>query len=481
MSNGVSDDGSTLGHDVKGQDGFQALETAIEQGAALRHEGRGIEAAALVRDAFIEASGVKGCLGGVDGTETTPGCPGPGDLGITPGPTRQIGGSQAPVGSSSLETGGFDWLEGALYGAWEKEGWPRLVQELDQLRGRSEREEHRARLVTSEGDRLYVAGSGSRHGGVYCRWVLQWQGLKFHIVNRQTYHESRASIFYDAGSLPCMLLGGGGVWFDVQRIVKLLGFDLVRDVVSRVDLCADLAGIECVSFVDSVLGKRCVKRGRKTSLYKEGARWEGCKVGTDIQVRIYDKTSSLLGPGPGGVNARKSLYLRSRRWPPDTDLATRVEFQLRRTALREQFDVEGVDDLFEKVAAIAQWLTHEWFRITDDVVDEQNTQRFGPSALWQTVIDHFAAWTGPVRVIGVPRGKGTPDLKRLEQQLMGIAETILAERGELPRTEGEFVAAVSRIVRQGAKRSLLRVVFKRLDIESDVPTAVVVREEDIPY
>ena len=55
--------------------------------------------------------------------------------------------------------------------------------------------------------------------------------------------EKRLSVFVSIGSLTLMKIGHVDAWIGVKSLLDCLGFEAIRNVVSRVDLCVDLPNV----------------------------------------------------------------------------------------------------------------------------------------------------------------------------------------------------------------------------------------------
>ena len=101
----------------------------------------------------------------------------------------------------------------------------------------------------------------------------------------------------------------------------------------------------------------------------------------------------------------KQGLLEERRWGSPQTVATRVEFQLRREAIKS-FGIDSIGDYFGKRAGLVAYLTSFWLRLVDSVPDRENnnTTRAGTHPLWSRVGDAFEAWAGatkkPARRVG---------------------------------------------------------------------------------
>ncbi len=101
--------------------------------------------------------------------------------------------------------------------------------------------------------------------------------------------------------------------------------------VSRLDLCSDVPGVSVndknLAFFDD---DRVITRSRWSAVFKENRKITGFQYGRgEVVVRVYDKIAELLKP----ENAEKLIFFRE-KWGFFPDDCTRIEFQLRRNALK---------------------------------------------------------------------------------------------------------------------------------------------------
>jgi hypothetical protein len=169
------------------------------------------------------------------------------------------------------------------------------------------------------------------------------------------------------------------------------------------------------------------------------------------------------------------------RWGGEVEAATRVEFQVPREELRERFQIETVDDLLAKGGAMLEWLTLEWFRLTDGLPDRDNGHeaRAVLHPLWERVRAAFVAWigapAGPVEV----RPWKRPSAKRLWQGLLGCLTSIAAVTGREFETVGDLAKwAVDELGERIGQEDFAKWWFKQADylaggtgrgLASDVP------------
>lgn len=361
------------------------------------------------------------------------------------GPTANFtGAGLSNTDPTKSETGGIDTLVVSLYGGWNRLRWCRLqpfLSSVKQVIGGG------APASVSEpitGHDLLIHPAGARLGNGYAKFVFDVAGIRFKLVDRQEHNPRSPSIVVSMGSLALMERGHKAVWALTRELLAGWGFIRERAIPTRVDLCVDHPGVSVKEFVEPVLSGRYVCRGRQQVLYGEkfhrnGRRWTGFSIGKSVHLRIYDKLEELRHAS----DDRKRNVLLARRWGGVLpEQATRVEFQLRRDILREQFSLDAVDDLYASLGRIANWLTEQWFRLTLSENTGNRPQDLEVAPLWADVSRMFSEWTAganqpfPLRVVN------PPSATRLVKQSAGCLSAALAQMGSTPACGGEAAAYV---------------------------------------
>ncbi len=157
----------------------------------------------------------------------------------------------------------------------------------------------------------------------------------------------------------CFLWGEG--WYRAILQAERLAASLLEDRIapessslSRVDLCADFQGWiprRCDE-------KRFVTRARHESQWKVNGRFTGFSFGKGhICCRIYNKSVEILNSGKGWMEC---IWMRGEFSPQEP--VWRLEFQLRREALREM-SLECISDLKDNGQSLWTYCTNRWIRL----------------------------------------------------------------------------------------------------------------------
>jgi hypothetical protein len=210
----------------------------------------------------------------------------------------------------------------------------------------------------------------------------------------------------------------------------------------------DLPGIGMDEFAAAFHERRYVTRTKARGFHES----DGVSVylgKSPLILRIYDKVAEMAR----GWNPVKSLLMVMRRWGgAEPEKASRVEFELRRDALKEH----GIDtpaDYFAKRGDLAAYLCGEWVRFTSSAVDRDNTARAAVLPLWLAVTAGFKAWTGePTGLPLTPLDRGQVDVRQLEKQAVGVLLTAAVLCGKA-RDVVTFRNYSGQVIRSGLSRN----------------------------
>jgi len=378
----------------------------------------------------------------------------------------------SPSIGHNLETGGEDTADFSLYVQWEDEMFSKLCEELKKAQhaARDDAQGFKGDILVVDGREFIVSPAGAKgkaKGSPYYAWVCESHGLRIKVADRVNPHEKIPNVSVHAGSLLLMQAGIEGVWADVQAAIEKLGGEIVRDKLTRIDACVDLPGVDVGVFTRALNDGCVITRARKRAIHFNGDRPTGMTCGAGAtMVRMYDKALEVRQRG----DEAKQLYLEKFRWGGPQKTATRVEFQLRRDALKS-LGVDSVDDWIEKRAAIVAYLTGQWCRLVVDV--DKSNQNHGRAALlaeWQVVADAFVAWVG--RAAPAKRNKtAAPDADALMKQAAGCLMSAYAVNQPdsatgIDEVFGYYVDRLWRILELDGPDHLERLARRRKVLES---------------
>ncbi len=246
-------------------------------------------------------------------------------------------------------------------------------------------------------------------------WILVSRDFYLRIGNWLS-PKSRPSVMARFSSEALWLHGPDAM---LQRLVELfatLGAAVNGIKVSRVDLCADVLIDESI-WVRELLDQ-LVTRARKKSPYFDGDAMEGIKVGRgDVVCRMYDK--------PREIRTQSHKDWMYDIWKvervPAGGVVVRVEYQLRREALKER-GIDSFEDLKANLPEVWAYCTQSWLKVQENA-DKHHTQQ-EPTEWWKVVQAGFA---GAQDANAVVRVKSiSTDRRYLEQQAIGSLSSYIA-------------------------------------------------------
>ncbi|CAN0519900.1 unnamed protein product, partial [Ectocarpus sp. 8 AP-2014] len=330
---------------------------------------------------------------------------------------------------SQVTTGGEDWFEVSLY--LEHHQFAKVAKLLEAAKSAAEANRSPADEVRlGKLHAVCLARSAYLGDRITYRWQLRtsWGGL-IQLMNRAEPHETLPNGIIRITSIPLMRFSTGACWARVLEWMEALGAKVVRTCIGRVDLCVDLPGVEIDQLDRPYRAGHYVSRARLSAEYgletplvdhRYGRQSTGFRLGGgNKRVRAYDKLRETQ------TKPEKRALLVARRWGGLPEAASRVEFQLRREALK-QYGIDTVDDYFGKRDAVAWGLCANWFRLTEGPVDPKHPERSRVLPLWWDVTKAFADWAGDsIEVDLTPLPKGIVDLDHLKKQFYGLAQSIL--------------------------------------------------------
>lgn len=295
-----------------------------------------------------------------------------------------------------LFDGGEDWLALNLFVSWG-ENSDLLFNQLEAAKVHAtdlHSENGFAAVIADTRVLIYPGGMRSAGGGPYFRWVFLHQGIQFRFQRVAKATESNANVRVEVPSRILMHAGGvSDVWSVVSETIEGMGGAILRDVVSRVDFCVDLPNVPVSDFLVPFQEFRYISRSRDDELWglddislnRSNRKYTGFNAGKKIRLRVYDKLAELKRKG----DDEKLKLMPSVRWKDeDVETASRVEFQLRREALKS-FGVSSLHSWFDLRRSILDYLCSVYFRLTDSVPTSNNHSRVNTLQLWRHVHQSF--------------------------------------------------------------------------------------------
>ena len=265
---------------------------------------------------------------------------------------------------------GIDSLDLGLFVQWD-ENWPESVINLQEKKDAAQGNNGILDKTCADREFLHLpSGKAPNY-----RFHLKFAEYELYLAISEVFGQSPNAY---------LSIHAESIWKDgIHKILELIALDLlnfggniIKVKVSRVDLCADFKvspGLTLPFLQQHKVTKSSEVRSIIKSEVLETCYFASPK--SPVQLRIYDKGKEVLSMGT-------KLWFAEHWGTDDFDNIVRVEYQLRRTFLR-QVGIDSLDDLFQKCGGIWFYLTEEWFslRMPDKV--QQNRREIHP--WWQEV------------------------------------------------------------------------------------------------
>ncbi len=262
--------------------------------------------------------------------------------------------------------------------------------------------------------------AGFRDGkGTFFEYCFECFGIRFGL---EIPMKSEYSCKIIVSSIPLMIFDGlKNTYQKVKDILRAIGAEILREKLSRIDICLDLVGIGAKDFTKEFTDGNSITKAGSWSIFGKFSKCTGFSIGkTAVKLRIYDKVEETKN------NEMKQFIMKKKRWLCDPEIASRVEFQLNRAFLKK-FEINNVETFLNQRFSIAHFLTSKWFRLVEKIEDRTHTTRAKISEIWSKVKEGFKKWTSFVRNEPIKRSlKILPDAFRLQKQILGCLMSFIA-------------------------------------------------------
>jgi len=316
-----------------------------------------------------------GLAGGVDGTPWQPSSMG---LPVTPHASNSL------VNDFSHLLSGIDTLDLGLYVLWGSD-WKRRLQTLDQKKQQARKTG--GLLISLPSGRQCIFRPGGK--GENYRFHLQFEAYNL-FIGKAGAPGNSPNVYLSISAKTLWLDGIATALEWITEDLKTIGNGTIQRVqVSRVDLCADLHLPGGLS--PEFLNAHKVTHNEKEKLYLGKSELQTYYAGdakSAIQLRLYSKGLEVQQAGT-------KLWFLDLWQRQTTDDIWRIEYQLRRPALKE-FGLDSLDDLHEKKAGLWLHLTSKWFSLR--LPDNDKAERRSVHPFWSAVQDSFTE-DAPVKPI----------------------------------------------------------------------------------
>lgn len=223
------------------------------------------------------------------------------------------------------------------------------------------------------------------HGTEGYRWLLSNAQFSLKIGNWiSPKKKGRPSILASMRSETLWTLGLGGALELLLELITNAGAKVINVKISRVDPCLDILLPEHYWHKDLPLYRVC--RARKLSDNFENDYLTGFTIGKGkILARLYDKPFEIKEESRHKVWFYDIWGIEPRDIPAGHRII-RVEFQLRRTALKE-LGIDTFTDLCEKTPNLWAYCTRKWLKFRDRPGNHHTMRK--TFEWWKTVRNGF--------------------------------------------------------------------------------------------
>lgn len=313
----------------------------------------------------------------------------------------------------------LDFLKVSLWLQWESLEFLSMLESEKQALQESEDE---SAPITSP-DKVF-SWNLSRTGTRFYNYRLSSGDIKL-LLNTRKAGGQVPTARIEIGSLSSQLQCRS----NYQAIVgwlKLNGATVVKEVVSEVHLAADFIGLD-IGTLELENQDRWIHRPNKFTPRYYYRKLSGVSIGEggDIMLRIYDKVGELKR-----CDHKQEVFKEIWNVPAyNQSPVTRVEYQLRRPALREfqseLGEIHTVEELFSALNSLWKYCTTDWSKFMDSVVDRRNHNqskaRYAP--FWKAV--RAVNWSGGQEFQRTVRTKHK-NIDAMRKQARGLLMSICA-------------------------------------------------------
>lgn len=314
-------------------------------------------------------------------------------------------------------SGGIDSLVVTINLRW-KNGTATPFAKLAELKQRAKvAAEDEPTMVSLGADGACMHMAVKRHGISGYEWLLVGSELTISLGNWiEPKQRPSAVVTFRAEAL--WMYGASAMVELVQRMFRGMGAQVIEMKVSRIDLCADILIPECAWHKD--LDEHFVTRAKKDASYRSSRCLSGFTIGSgDVMARIYDK--------PREIREKSGKHWMFDIWGlpevPEWHMIVRVEYQLRRTALK-QLGIDSWDDVISKLGQLWAYCTDKWLRLVEDPELHHTQQHTLP--WWLCVQNGLTDVQPGSPLVRTPAMKA--DAKQLGAQSIGTLASIIALR-----------------------------------------------------
>jgi hypothetical protein len=309
----------------------------------------------------------------------------------------------------------LDTLHIGLFVEWKE---PDFFTNLENLKQECVDDNFKPRPILLKGFENFIMYPAGKKGGY--GWHISTSDIHI-FLSRHDPRGSTPNVFVEIGSISCWTRGVHDVLAFVETLFALQSGYFLKKIINRVDLAVDFVGLD-IHQTGIFNRDKWVKLARTYRIYGAGRRDNTAAFGftsrSIISLRIYDKLLELQDD-PAKLAIFKNIWgIPEKHEKP----VTRVEFQLRKDALKE-FKAQKYDDFTTKIQGIWDYLCKEWFRLAH-VTSRNNTQEAQNTEWWNIVTE--TAWSKDAVYVERQSLKPSKAVEPLIDQAAGIAISVCA-------------------------------------------------------
>lgn len=374
--------------------------------------------------------------------------------------------------TESIIAGGEDWLELAVFVDLTRE-WKRWVGDVFEKAVLQAKEDAEEQIIHIFEHRMAVQSFGSHFGPMYYDYrAFDQKELVWWFRKEPVDHENIASVRVRISGEACLCSDTCPEnlvrW--VYSFFDKLETPVRKIAISRGDLCIDIPGMNIETFRKAHMARHYATRAKSKAMDETFCGLPEGSAGTvDLDTWRYLESKGLtlyIGRSPltmraynklaeleHKMNPRKWQAMIERRWGGEIPTyATRVEFELRREALKAR-GIDTIEDFFRKRASLAEYLCTDWFRyLTMDPRGEKHTKDVPVHPGWEIVQQGFrSVFQGRLDMDLSPLPKAACDVSALGKQAFGVVLKAAECQGKELRNYSEFMRYCSGFFQDAAK------------------------------
>jgi hypothetical protein len=197
---------------------------------------------------------------------------------------------------------------------------------------------------------------------------------------------------------------------------------------TRLDIRGDVSGLHVSRLADAVAKDRVLTRADCDEVLRTHKKVNAVifgRRGGRVYCRAYDKVLELSKD-----DDKRAEYLNVNALERLPEVLTRLEYELSSDFFRETWGARSLDQVFDTLGMLVEYLMHDWLRVCVDV-NRNNTQRSKTTSWWAWLKSKMIAAAGASGER--PKAEALePDASKLVRQIIGCASSALALVGLVP-------------------------------------------------